>query len=365
MKNKQHAGATPGSSKWEIVLRGALAEIADGQFAPGDRFYTLRELGAAYGVSEITAQRVFRELVARGQIATNRRSGARVIAGIPGQTVYLCFRNELFDIPDTVERFRRMNAFLEGFRDTANGQIKTVEPISLDFLLGNIDRFKQTPVLVHATALLDVVDGRGAVNDSLVTQLRTSVNPIVIKGFGPLRDLAMIYYDFYGGFRQVVDHLVRRHTRIGCLTGPPDCVWFRPRFQAFQDGLFAHRLRFVPEWIRVTSGEDKQEDFRAMDAIMKARERPTALVCANDMRALHAIEYCRNQGIRVPDELAITGNDNIPESTVGSPSLTTLDFNDRECGVKAAKWVLKRSAGNFDKPSQHRVPAKLIVRESA
>ncbi len=365
MNNKRHAETIPGSSKWEIVLRGALAEIADGRFAPGDRFYSLRELGAAYGVSEITAQRVFRELVARGRIVTNRRSGTRVAAGGTLETVYLCFQNELFDIPDPVERFRRMNAFLEGFRDAANGQIKTVEPIALDFLLNHLDRFKQAPVLMHASALLTVTDGRGALNDALVARLRAALNPIVIKGFGPIPGFSLLYYDLYGGSRMIVDHLARRHQHIGCLTGPPECVWFRSRFQGFMEGLFANGLHFVPEWARVTSGEDPQEDFRAMDAIMTLPERPTALVCANDTRALNALDYCRRHAIRVPETLAITGIDNLPEGSVSSPSLTTLDFNDRESGAQSAKWLLKRETGHPETLLRHRIPPRLIVRESA
>lgn len=364
MKQNRKAITRSGESKWQAVLRGALDEIENGRFAPGDRFYSLRELGAAYGVSEITAQRVFRELAARGRIVTNRRSGTRVAGGRNLGTVYLCFRNELFDIPDPFERFRRMNAFLEGFRDAANGQIRTVEPVALDFLLTHIARYRKAPILVHATALLKVTDGRGMLNETLVNRLQKTFNPIVIKGFGPIPGVSLLYYDLYGGSRMLVDHLARRHTHIGCLTGPPECVWFRPRFQGFMDGLRAHDLRFVPEWVRVTSGEDPQEDFRAMDAIMTLPDRPTALVCGNDLRALRAMDYCRRHDIRVPEDLAITGMDNLPEASVCSPGLTTLDFNDRKSGAQAAKWLLKRESGHPETLLRHRIPPRLIARES-
>ncbi|NLF22844.1 MAG: GntR family transcriptional regulator, partial [Lentisphaerae bacterium] len=108
--------------KWQTVLTAVLEQIDRGEYAPGDRFLTLRELGARYCVSEVTAQRVFRELVARRVIATSRRAGATVTGAAQTATIYLCLCNELFANPGRLDQFREIDSFMTGVRQGADGR---------------------------------------------------------------------------------------------------------------------------------------------------------------------------------------------------------------------------------------------------
>ena len=351
-------------SKWETVLNAVLADIARGTYAPGDRFHTLQQLGAKYQVSTVTAQRVFRELVDRHVITTSRRAGATVTGTAQATTVYLCLRSEVFAAPGRLDLFREIDQFMAGFRNGADGRFTTIEPVAINFLKDHLASFRGKPFLIHANVLLDVVDGKGSLNLETLNLLREALNPIIFNAFDRLEGVTQIGHDLQGGFHKLVDHLAPRHTRIGCLMGPPGCVWFRPRLQGYLNGLYANGLDFVPEWLKITSGLDKDEDFRALDALFKGPARPTALICANDMRALHALDYCHQHGISVPSELAIVGSDNIPESMVSQPPLTTLDFCQAASGRQAAEWLLKRTLGRLTEPVQMWVKPKLIARDS-
>ncbi len=350
--------------KWEQVLHSVLGDIEHGKLSSGHPFYTLRELGAKYQISAVTAQRVFRELVDRHAITTRRRAGATVTGSAQTTTVYLCLRSEVFEAPGRLDLFREIGQFLDAFREGADGRFSSVEPVALDFLMAHLDHFRGKPFLVHANVLLNVVDGKGVLNEAVLNVLREAINPIVINSFERLEGVSQLVLDWQSGFHKLIDYLAPRHTRIGCLMGAPGCVWFKPRLQGYLDGLYANGLDFNPEWLKITSGLNSIEDFQALDAMLKGPVRPTAIVCGNDMRALNAIEYCKQHGIDVPGELAIVGCDNIPESAMSQPTLTTLDFCQTACGHLVADWILQRTLGRLDKPVEMRLNAELIVRDS-
>ena len=280
------------------------------------------------------------------------------------ETVYVCFRNESLGAASRIELFGAMDSFVTGVRQGADGRFARVEFVSLEFVMANLDHYRGKPVLVHASALLDIDDGKGFLNDETLSLLRESLSPIVFNSFGPLEGVSQLIYDLQGGFHGVVDFLAAKHTRICCLMGNPGSVWFHPRLQGFLVGLYTNRLNFNPEWLKITSGRDMDEDFRALDDMLKGPCRPTALICANDTRALHALEYCKRHGIAVPDDLAITGCDNISECAVTAPSLTTLDFQGVANGRLAADWLLKRSLGQLKEPARKWFKPELIGRGS-
>lgn len=365
MEQNPYPETTRRLTKWESVLNRVLADIANDRFSPGDRFHTVTELGREYGVSKITAQRVFRELVDRRIISTHRSAGSFVTEMAPVKTVYLCLRDDHFSDSGRLDRFRAVDAFLDGVRSWSNGLFAKVEPVGLKFLRTHIGEFTDQPILISANAFLDVRDTGVRVNRPLLKELRERLDPIAFHGFCRWPGLSQVRTDLYGGMRKIVDHLARRHTRFACLMGNPNNPWFRPRLRAYVDALLDHDFVFDPEKLKITDGEDREEDFRALDSIMSGPARPTALVCASDSRALHALEYCQRKGISVPEELAVTGFDNLPESAMSRPALTTLDGRNRESGLVAAELLRKRRNGTLRSPTQRLVERALVVRESA
>ncbi len=101
-------------------------------------------------------------------------------------------------------------------------------------------------------------------------------------------------------------------------------------------------------------------------ALRELLERPegldfTALVCGNDLLALGAMLECRERGIRVPEDLSITGFDDIELAAELPPGLTTLHVPSGEVGRRAAARLLERLAGR-KVPREDKVPVELVVR---
>ena len=351
--------------KWRSILDQVVRKLEAGGFAESERFYTIRELAAKHDVSVITAQRVFRELTTRGLIETQGRRGTRLRKPTRVETVHVCLRDDHFSTQGGLRRFQSINTFLDGVRSDANGQFSGLKPIGLRFFLRNLNVFESKPVLISANAFLDLTSDRIRLDQELLARVVKTINPVVFHCFSELPGATQVIGDLYGGIQLAVDHLAEAgHERFGLLTGPPENVWFRPRFQGFMDGLLDRGLPFEPDRIKITSGNDRDEDFRAIEAMLAAPRPPTAVVCVNDMRALHVLEYCAAKGIVVPEALAVTGYDNIPEGALSRPALTTIDGRNFEMGQRCADLLLKRMQDRLKEPAQVHVEPKLIVRAS-
>jgi len=98
----------------------------------------------------------------------------------------------------------------------------------------------------------------------------------------------------------------------------------------------------------------------------RAAAPPRLVICANDLLAIGAISAAVTRGLRVPEDIAISGYDNIPVSEALTPPLTTMDAFQFEQGRTCARLMLERLAGDYTESARHVVmPARLIERASA
>ena len=104
---------------------------------------------------------------------------------------------------------------------------------------------------------------------------------------------------------------------------------------------------------------------KAMLQLLESEPRPRAVFCANDLMALGAIEAARTAGLRVPEDLAVAGFDDIDAASLVRPSLTTVQNSGRELGAKAAGLLLDRMRGADGPPVEVKVTFTLKKRDSA
>jgi DNA-binding LacI/PurR family transcriptional regulator len=103
---------------------------------------------------------------------------------------------------------------------------------------------------------------------------------------------------------------------------------------------------------------------RAAAERLLRRARPRALVCANDEIALGAIEAAEALGLRVPDDLAVTGWDDVMAARHARPALTTVRQPMRALGAWAAHRLDERLAGDESDPRHEVLPTQLVLRAS-
>ena len=105
---------------------------------------------------------------------------------------------------------------------------------------------------------------------------------------------------------------------------------------------------------------------RAMRSLMALKERPTAVFVCNDLMALGCMMVANELRLKIPEDVAIVGFDNIPEAGRVCPTLTTVAQFPKEMGAQMANALFERIEGRVKGPGRSfEIPCKLIVRESA
>lgn len=119
----------------------------------------------------------------------------------------------------------------------------------------------------------------------------------------------------------------------------------RARIAATQDALQAAGLKLRPEWI-IEQPFTFEGGRQAVIQLLSHPDRPSVLICGTDLQAVGAMAECREQGISVPDDLSITGSDDIELAHLVQPKLTTVHVPTNEIGIRAAHRIVSLIEGN-------------------
>ena len=180
-------------------------------------------------------------------------------------------------------------------------------------------------------------------------------------------DLPAVLADGRRGAREVAAHVVALgHKRFACIAGPTALWTAEQRLAGYREALALGGLD--PDNMEVLIGDYRMDSgFNLAKQILDvpAHRRPTALLCANDMMAIGALEYCRASGLNVPEDVSVVGFDDVPMAPLLSPRLTTVRQPAREMGVHAAELLLDLIRGDAKPDSPKSFPVEVIVRESA
>jgi len=188
--------------------------------------------------------------------------------------------------------------------------------------------------------------------------------PIVTQSV-PIDGETMFIPDNAEGMRALIRHLIEQHgyKRIAFIRGIKGQIDAEQRFQAYKDELKAHKLRFDEDM--VVDGDFTSESGRdAIQVLLDERRlRFQAVVAATDRMAFGALEALQQRGIRVPDDVAVTGFDDLREAqSMGAP-LTTVRQSYYTAGKNALHALLKRIDGGTVQ-KQVVTPTQLLVRWS-
>jgi LacI family transcriptional regulator, galactose operon repressor len=177
------------------------------------------------------------------------------------------------------------------------------------------------------------------VGPRLPAHLKTLARPVVLID-RPRPGFAVVHSNYVMGGRLLAKYALRMgHTRVGLLSGPQNLESARQRRDGFVNA-------FPPAGIawEVNVGFDGLLTLDARDALIR-RRNATLIVAGNDLIAISAIRFLAEQGVSVPDEVSITGFDNISWADVVRPRLTTIAQPVGAIGAKAVELMQERMSG--------------------
>lgn len=168
--------------------------------------------------------------------------------------------------------------------------------------------------------------------------------------------------NLHGGYLATRHLLQRGYRRVAYLAGSLAHFSIRERERGYRKALYEAGVLANPD-LEVVSppGLDTALGAEAaMRELLKLRPRPDAVFAYNDMAALAAIRVCQAAGLRVPEDIAFVGFDDIPAATYGSMGLTTLRVDKEGLGRTGVELVMNGD----DMPQDIVQPVELVVRDS-
>jgi LacI family transcriptional regulator len=177
-------------------------------------------------------------------------------------------------------------------------------------------------------------------------------------------DVPTVDSDNRRGAELATEHLLELgHRRIAFIGGRADLESARLRETGFRAAMDARGVPVDPAL--VVAGEYAEAaSANAAHGLLRLPDPPTAIFAANDISAIATMDMALTLGMDVPGDLSVVGFDNIPESTLTRPMLTTVEQPIQLMGQRAIEMVMALLRGAHPDPRQVRLPTRLVVRDT-
>jgi LacI family transcriptional regulator len=317
---------------------------------------TIRDVAAEAGVSVATVSRVFnskgpirqetfqRVLDVAAALQYVPHAGARSLSTRSTRTIGVVLPDLHGEFFSEVIRGIDLEARRSGYHVLLSGS--------------HADREEMRAVVQAVRGLVDglIVMSPDLDADALIDEVPRGLPVVLLNARTTARPSITI--DNAAGARGVVSHLASLgHSRIAFITGPPRNADAEQRRRGFRNGVRAHGI----EAIEIAGNFTEESGHEAGQEILTLRPRPTAVFAANDSMALGALSAFREAGVRVPEQIALVGFDDIPIARYLDPPLTTVKVPIADLGRRGLQLLLE-SDGGSSKPST--LETSLVVRRS-
>ena len=194
--------------------------------------------------------------------------------------------------------------------------------------------------------------------DFLTRNLPPALPAVLINTRLPDSQYPVLSIDDHAGAVCMTRHLLQQgHRRIAFIAGPDSNFDARERLRGFRDALAEHGDG--AEGLELEGAFDEASGFRAGQSLLAKAELPDAVFAANDMMALGCLYAFSQAGVRVPEQIALAGFDDIPLARFAHPPLTTMQVSIAELGARAMELLLQQIAA----PQPATLPPQMLVPE--
>jgi LacI family transcriptional regulator len=200
--------------------------------------------------------------------------------------------------------------------------------------------------------------------EALLEHLRYRKVPLVFVDVGPnVPGVANIRINYLNGIRQAVQHAAAlRHTRIAFIAGPQHLKSAIARRDAFQSSMM--EIGLSPDLI-VLGNHCLEGGMKAFSELYSLKDRPTAVLCSNDMTAIGVMRQAYEQNIRIPEDLSVVGFDDIHLTEFTIPPLTTVQMSQHELAKIAFHALLNEvNEPRSNEPHRYELITTLVLRRS-
>lgn len=189
--------------------------------------------------------------------------------------------------------------------------------------------------------------------------------PTVGIGYHALGGRHTVHSDDRSGAAAATRHLLSLgHRRIGVINAVPQITALVRRLEGHRLALAEAGVPWDPA-LMVWGDFSDDSGYRAVETLLALPDRPSALFAFNDRMAMGAIKRLRDAGLRVPEDVAVVGFDDIPAAALFDPPLTTVRQPAQEMGATAARLLFDLIEGRPVDVEEVVLPTELVVRRSS
>lgn len=193
---------------------------------------------------------------------------------------------------------------------------------------------------------------------------RSGYRAVGLNAFAEGAPFDVVVVHAQGGTGLAVAHLAELgHTEIAFAGGRPDSFIGRSRLEGYRAGM-ARRGLEIPGDAVVERGFAQADGYEAGRRLAARRPLPTAICCANDLVALGVISALNDAGLRVPEDVSVTGMDDIGYAALSNPPLTTVTNDPAMFARRGFEMLMERIDGERMPPRRVEIPNALVVRRS-
>ncbi|MEU9076346.1 LacI family DNA-binding transcriptional regulator [Kitasatospora sp. NPDC048538] len=333
---------------------------------PPKRMPTLDEVAERAGVSRSAASRVINNAphVSRAKREAVQRA-VRELGFVPNPTAQALATRRVGAVLLAVSSDEPGLFADPFFAEVVVGVSEVLESTDLELilLLANTPRGRERFERMVRSRRADGVMLMALRGDDPLARLGAQADLPVVFGGLPLVGEPRWYVDAdnRGGGRLAAEHFVRTgRRRPVAITGQPDARAAVAREQGFAEGL---ALAGVP-LLGVEPGHFTEDGgAEAMERLLREHREPDAVFAASDATAIGALRTLRRHGLKVPEDVAVIGFNDLASARHSSPPLTTIHQPVRALGQEMARMLVGALEGRD--PSPLILPTRLVVRESA
>lgn len=298
-------------------------------YRPHEKIPSELNLSNALGVSRPTVHKVLSGLTSRGLLY--RKNGAGTFLAPKDEAC----KKVLFVIPEIASLVRGMsyswfNAayVIEGFLQSSSPDgvglnIINLHPDAQPYEQGIQMILKQNPDIC-------VFSDLGG-NRNIILGLIGRGVPCIVRNHTNSDLTHCVYGRMREGVRSSIEHLISTGRRKIAFYGVHMGRYEEVRLLGYKDAMEAAGLEVKPEYIRLSGGFSK-EAFDATNDMLESGFTPDAIFGGTDLRCFGIFDALKQAGLKVPEDVAVIGSDNLPEAEHSDPPLSTVEYPMHEIG---------------------------------
>ncbi|MBI9049695.1 MAG: substrate-binding domain-containing protein [Anaerolineaceae bacterium] len=167
------------------------------------------------------------------------------------------------------------------------------------------------------------------------------------------------------GTETILENLLSQGHQHIAFVGDTSIGDIQERYQTYQEVLNRHHIPYDPQLVLHIDSPLSDQGELAARRLAASRVPCTAVVAGNDWTAIGLMREFQEQGYRIPEDMAIVGFDDIPESQTTTPPLSTVRQRSDQLGRTATSLLLEQIGGKAAEPTVHYIPTTFVQRESS